>query len=84
MSSWLHIRCLDLRDSRLYLQSTITFRGLFAALRLCPHLCTLWLSMDAVNIDIDLEAESFQHPEVVARIIFSMLPLCRLRWPLRQ
>jgi hypothetical protein len=45
--------------------------------------------MDAVNIDIDPEAESFQHtslrildvcgsrvedPEAVARIIFSMLP----------
>jgi len=92
MSSWPHIRNLELMDRRdldyrpLYL---VTFRGLFAALRMCPHLNTLQISMDARKIDIDVEAEPFQHaslqnfivcdsyiqdPYTVARIIFSMFP----------
>ncbi|OAX35227.1 hypothetical protein K503DRAFT_802985 [Rhizopogon vinicolor AM-OR11-026] len=69
--------------------ATVTFRGLFAALRRCPHLHTLVLPIDAVNIDVDPEVESFQHtslrylnvsnsdvmdPAAVARMIFSMLP----------
>jgi len=89
MSSWPHIRCLELRDRHLPRQPAVTFRGLFAALRLCPQLDTLQLPIDTVNIDINPEAESFQHPslltlciccshvahaEVVARIIFFMLP----------
>lgn len=72
--------------------ATVTFRGLFAALRRCPHLYILALPIDAVNIDVDPEVESFQHtslryldvsdsdvadPEAVARIIFSMLPCVR-------
>lgn len=67
----------------------VTFGGLFAALRQCPHLHTLLVDVDVVNIDIDPKAESFQHtslknlgictspaadPEAVARIIFAMLP----------
>ncbi|OAX32034.1 hypothetical protein K503DRAFT_777069 [Rhizopogon vinicolor AM-OR11-026] len=87
MSSWSHMRRLELRDAL----PTVTFRGLFTALRKCPHLHTLLLPMDAANIDVDSdsEAESFQHtslrtwnvgdsyiedPGSIARIIFSMLP----------
>ncbi|KAG2119356.1 hypothetical protein DEU56DRAFT_123352 [Suillus clintonianus] len=88
MSSWPHLRRLELEDNR-QTRGTITFRGLFAALRQCPHLRRLELWIDAVNIDVDPTAESFQHTslqewhvesaqvmdaEVVARIIFSMLP----------
>lgn len=88
MSSWPHICSLILVD--LHPGSpTITPRGLFEALRLTPHLHTLQILVDAVNIDIDPNTESFQHtslkefgvcasrvqdPEAVARIIFSMLP----------
>ncbi|KAG2119628.1 uncharacterized protein F5147DRAFT_832332 [Suillus discolor] len=87
MSSWPHIRSLELVDSQM--PPTVTFRGLFAALRLCPHLHTLHILMDTVNIDIDPAAESFQHTtlqkldlcqsdikdaETVARIIYSVLP----------
>jgi hypothetical protein len=91
MSSWPHMRHLAFGDPYLddHPPATVTFRGLFAALRRCPHLHTLVLSIDAVNIDVDPEVESFQHtslrcldvsdsditdPEAVARIIFSMLP----------
>ncbi|KAJ8592834.1 hypothetical protein M405DRAFT_812158 [Rhizopogon salebrosus TDB-379] len=87
-SSWPHIESLLLESSRSG-EPTITFRGLFAALRLCPHLHTLRVFMDAANIDINSKAESFQHSslqtlhlcdsrirdaEAVALIIFSMLP----------
>jgi len=56
MLSWPHIRSLLLRNTHL-----VTFRGLFAALRLRPRLHALKVDIDAVNIDIDLEVESFQH-----------------------
>ncbi|KAG2127673.1 hypothetical protein DEU56DRAFT_819928 [Suillus clintonianus] len=87
ISSWPHIRSLQLVDPEM--PPAITFRGLFAALRLRPHLHTLSISMDAINIDIDPKAESFQYPalqnlnvtcseiadaEAVARIIFSAFP----------
>ncbi|KAG1839282.1 hypothetical protein C8R48DRAFT_782131 [Suillus tomentosus] len=87
VSSWPHIRSLKLVDTKM--PPTVTFRGLLAALRLCPHLHTLHILMDAVNIDIDPAAESFQHTtlhnldlsqsdiedaETVARIIFSVFP----------
>ncbi|KAG1744568.1 uncharacterized protein EDB91DRAFT_191157 [Suillus paluster] len=87
MSSWPHIRSLELVDRQM--ASAVTFRGLFTALRRCPHLHTLHLLLDAQHIDIDPKAESFQHTalqildltwshvadaEAVARIIFSMLP----------
>jgi hypothetical protein len=91
MSSWPHIEFVHLYDSWCEEStSTVTFRGLFAGLRLCPHLHTLRVSMDAANVDIDPKAELFQHPalhtldlglsrirdaEVVAFIIFSALPL---------
>ncbi|OJA16389.1 hypothetical protein AZE42_12035 [Rhizopogon vesiculosus] len=85
MSSWPHMCRLELGDA----MSTVTFRGLFAALCKCPHLYILLLPIDAATIDVDSEVESFQHPALqtwdvgdsciedpasVARIIFSMLP----------
>ncbi|KAG1744564.1 uncharacterized protein EDB91DRAFT_191096 [Suillus paluster] len=88
MSSWSNIRDLKLEDPNLR-SATITFRGLSTALRQCPHLHTLHILMDAVNIDIDPKVESFHHTslqtldvrsshvadsEAVAHIIFSMLP----------
>jgi hypothetical protein len=88
MSSWPHIESLELDDQHRY-QPTVTFRGLFTALRKCPHLHNLRIFMDTVDIDIDPKAESFQHPslrtlhlglspvrvaEAVAVIISSMLP----------
>ncbi|KAG2137866.1 uncharacterized protein EDB93DRAFT_1166399 [Suillus bovinus] len=88
MSSWPHIRSLKLEDPLLRL-ATITFCGLFTALRQSPHLHTLHLLIDALNIDIDSQAESFQHTslqtldvrtshivdrEAVAYILFTMLP----------
>ncbi|KAG1733807.1 hypothetical protein EDB19DRAFT_1729676 [Suillus lakei] len=87
-SSWPHIRSLKLEDPHLRPPS-ITFCGLFTALRQSPHLHTLHVLMDAVHIDIDPQAESFQHTslrtldvrsshiadrEAVAHIISSMLP----------
>ncbi|KAG0703080.1 hypothetical protein DFH29DRAFT_465446 [Suillus ampliporus] len=87
MSSWPHMRRMNLTGRKH--PPTITFRGLFAALRQCPHLHYLKLPIDAVNIDIDPKAESFQHnslqtldtslsdvadAEAVACIIFSVLP----------
>ncbi|KAG1777980.1 hypothetical protein EV702DRAFT_1196777 [Suillus placidus] len=87
MSCWPHIRSLNLVGLRN--TPIVTFCGLFTALRLCPHLHTLGISIDAVNIDIDPTAESFQHTtlqtldltksrvadaKAVARIISSMLP----------
>ncbi|KAG2035834.1 hypothetical protein BDR03DRAFT_961689, partial [Suillus americanus] len=58
MSSWPHLRYLDLKDPY-QTRGAITFRGLFAALRQCPHLYELSLLIDAVNIDIDPTTESF-------------------------
>ncbi|KAJ8596818.1 hypothetical protein M405DRAFT_804906 [Rhizopogon salebrosus TDB-379] len=88
MSSWPHIESLELDDQHRY-QPTVTFRGLLTALQKCLHLHTLRVFMDAVDIDIDPKAESFQHPslrtlhlgvspvrdaEAVTVIISSMLP----------
>ncbi|OAX37562.1 hypothetical protein K503DRAFT_226742 [Rhizopogon vinicolor AM-OR11-026] len=89
VSCWPHIRSLSFYSTRL-----VTFRGLFAALRLCPHLHTFAAEIDALNIDVDPDAESFQHTslqtldlgfsdvddhQAVARIIFSMLPrICQV------
>lgn len=85
--NWPHICSLELVDLRTV--PTVTFRGLFTALHQCPNLLSLDLSVDAVKIDIDPTAESFQHTtleslnltrspvvdaEAVARILFSMLP----------
>ncbi|KAG1831504.1 hypothetical protein EV424DRAFT_1342876 [Suillus variegatus] len=83
------------------------FGMLFAALRLCPQLQDLQVSIDTRNIVIKPEVESFQHislrnltidsceletvnVEVVARIIYSMLPAVDQRqivlgaWPLHH
>ncbi|KAJ8591714.1 hypothetical protein M405DRAFT_95226 [Rhizopogon salebrosus TDB-379] len=88
MSSWPHIEILELDDRHL-LPRAVTLQGLFSALRLCPHLHTLRVPVDAVDIDIDPNAESFQHTslqtlhvcrshiadaDAVARIISSILP----------
>ncbi|KAG1744567.1 uncharacterized protein EDB91DRAFT_191052 [Suillus paluster] len=90
MSSWPHIRSLEIVAVDPPAIPTVTFRGLFAALRRWPHLHTLQLLVNVENIDIDPTAESFQHTtlraldlitashiadaKAVARIIFSMLP----------
>lgn len=88
MSCWPHIRSLELEDKSCP-QATVTFRGLLAALRQCPHLVELRMLIDAVNIDVDFTAESLWHTslqlldvrssevvdtEAVAHVIFSMLP----------
>ncbi|KAG1777978.1 hypothetical protein EV702DRAFT_205118 [Suillus placidus] len=88
LSSWPHIRSLKLEDPCLR-PATITFCGLFTALHQSPHLHTLHVLIDALNIDIGPQAESFQHTslqtldvrsshiadrEAVAYILFSMLP----------
>ncbi|OAX38989.1 hypothetical protein K503DRAFT_769909 [Rhizopogon vinicolor AM-OR11-026] len=67
----------------------VTFRGLFAALRHCPHLEYPQVYINAVNVDIDPEAESFRYTylaeldvcsarirniDAVTRIVYSMLP----------
>lgn len=87
VSSWPHIRILEFVDPQAV--PTVTFRGLFTALHQCPRLHTLDIPLDAVNINIDHTAVSFQHTslqhlnltssnisdaEAVARIIFSVLP----------
>ncbi|KAG2137851.1 uncharacterized protein EDB93DRAFT_752308 [Suillus bovinus] len=70
MSSWPHIHSLSLVNWHLY-PTTLTFRGLFAALRLCPNLQDLQVSIDARNIDIEPEAESFQHTSLKNLIVGS-------------
>jgi len=59
MTTWPHIHSLSLGWHPS--PTTITFRGLFAALRLCPQLQDLQVLVDARNIDIEPEVESFQH-----------------------
>ncbi|KAG1846185.1 hypothetical protein DFJ58DRAFT_498560 [Suillus subalutaceus] len=87
-SSWPQLRSLSFPDPH-YRPPKVTFLGLFESLRRCPHVHTLHLDVDVINIDIDPEAESFQHTslkrmgictspaadaEAVARIIFANLP----------
>ncbi|KIK36746.1 hypothetical protein CY34DRAFT_16174 [Suillus luteus UH-Slu-Lm8-n1] len=86
-SSWPHISILQI-EGPYHNSATITFRGLFAAFRQCPHLHTLQLLIDSVNIDMDLNAAPLHSLRVldltatshiadakaVACIIFSMLP----------
>lgn len=90
MSTWPHLRNLEIKDSRLR-PSPVTFRGLFTALRLCPQLLELRISIDTANIDIDPNTEPIQYnslrileldpsefvianPEALARIILAWLP----------
>jgi hypothetical protein len=68
MTNWPHIRSLSLLDRH---PPTITFRGLFTALRLCPHLQDLQVSVDVRNIDIEPEAESFQHTSLRTLVVGS-------------
>ena len=90
MSCWPHIRSLIyINRSRGPNLPNVTPRGLFAALRLCPDLHTMQIEVDATNVDIDPETESFQHPSLkrlnlgssiirdaksFARIMIYMLP----------
>ncbi|KAG1810470.1 uncharacterized protein HD556DRAFT_55854 [Suillus plorans] len=60
MTTWSHIHSFQLMNWYPS-PATLTFRGLFAALRLCPQLQELQVSVDARNIDIEPEVESFQH-----------------------
>lgn len=55
MSAWPHIEFFRIEDSGR--NSSVTFRGLFTALSQCPQLESLRLSIDIVNIDIDIHAE---------------------------
>ncbi|KAG2040359.1 hypothetical protein BDR03DRAFT_949760 [Suillus americanus] len=90
MSTWPHIRILEIQDSGL-IPSHVTFRGLFTALRLCPHLRVLRVPINTATIDIDSNAEPMPHTslqrlelatteseienaEAIARIIFISLP----------
>jgi hypothetical protein len=94
ISSWPQLRSLFLFDPS-HRPPKVTLRGLFAALRRCPHLCSLHVALDVANIDIDPEAESFQHTSLIgfgtcptpradaaaiARIIFAMLPNVQLKY----
>ncbi|KAG2048324.1 hypothetical protein BDR06DRAFT_962834 [Suillus hirtellus] len=90
MSSWPHIRTLEINDSAL--SSKVTLHGLFTALGLCPQLHTLRVSINIPTIDVDPDAEPIQHTslrtlqllntpesqiadaETLARIISAWLP----------
>ncbi|KAG1842707.1 hypothetical protein C8R48DRAFT_785981, partial [Suillus tomentosus] len=91
MTTWPYIQSLSLANWRPS-PAILTFRGLFAALRICPQLQDLQVSVDTRNI------ESFQHTslkiltmdsceleavnvEAVARIIYSTLPaVSHVKW----
>ncbi|KAG2363057.1 hypothetical protein BDR07DRAFT_957429 [Suillus spraguei] len=64
MSAWPHIHTLIIEDYSI--RPSVTFYGLFTALRQCPHLESLCLSIDTVNIDIDPDAEPIQHTSLYA------------------
>jgi hypothetical protein len=61
MSSWPYLESLGLGDRGCNFLPSVTLRGLVAALRVCPHLHTLRMSVDTSNIDMDPDVESFQH-----------------------
>lgn len=87
MSNWPHLCTLEIEGSCLH-PSTVTFCGLFTALRLCPHLHTLRVLIDPANTKIG--PNKIQHTSLktvdfdtlspmantadVARIIFNALP----------
>ncbi|KAG1729791.1 hypothetical protein EDB19DRAFT_1742445 [Suillus lakei] len=87
MSNWPHLRTLDIEGSCLH-PSSVTFSGLFTALRLCPHLHTLRVLIDPTNTKIgpkeirhtSLKTVDFDtlspitSTAAVARIIFNALP----------
>ncbi|KAG2096296.1 uncharacterized protein F5147DRAFT_839979 [Suillus discolor] len=89
MSSWPHIRTLEIEDSDS--SSEVTLRGLFTALVPCPRLLRLRVPINLATIDIDPDVEPIQHPslrsldwessefqtadaETIARIISAWLP----------
>ncbi|KAG2148799.1 hypothetical protein DEU56DRAFT_81322 [Suillus clintonianus] len=59
MSAWPHIQTLKIKNSSL--PPPVTFRGLFTAMRQCPHLNNLDIAIDTENIDIDPNAEPTPH-----------------------
>ncbi|KAG1763397.1 hypothetical protein EDD22DRAFT_887385 [Suillus occidentalis] len=61
MSAWPHIHRLRIEDFGFRSSATVTFRGLFTAIRQCPQLESLQLLIDTFNIDIDPDAEPIQH-----------------------
>ncbi|KAG2073425.1 hypothetical protein BDR04DRAFT_1152196 [Suillus decipiens] len=84
ISSWPHIRTLELRES-----DSVTFQTLFTVLRLHPWL-HLRVTINTEDLDIDADAEPIHsslkelhlepsefltaHPEAVARTIFTWFP----------
>ncbi|KAG1867158.1 hypothetical protein DFJ58DRAFT_127295 [Suillus subalutaceus] len=60
MSTWPHIHTLEIKDSG-FRPSSVSFHGLFTALRLCPQLHTLQLTINTATLDIDPDAELIQH-----------------------
>ncbi|KAG2096316.1 uncharacterized protein F5147DRAFT_818418 [Suillus discolor] len=62
MSSWLHIRTLEINYLDDHLSSSeVSLRGLFAALSLCPQLHTLRVPINIATIDVDPDSEPIQH-----------------------
>ncbi|KAG2096330.1 uncharacterized protein F5147DRAFT_818453, partial [Suillus discolor] len=59
MSSWPHIRTLEIKESDP--PSEVTLRGLFTALGPCPQLHTLRFPVNLATIDIDPDTEPIQH-----------------------
>ncbi|KAG2125452.1 hypothetical protein DEU56DRAFT_825168 [Suillus clintonianus] len=73
MTSWPYIRSLSLDDWHIC-PPTVTFRGLIAALRLCPYLQYLQVPVDFRNIDIGPEAKLFQNTSLQNLTIASSEP----------
>ncbi|KAG2066513.1 hypothetical protein BDR04DRAFT_65656 [Suillus decipiens] len=63
MSTWPHMRCLEVEDCR-FDHSPVTFQGVFAALRLCPQLHKLRIAIDNTTIDLDPDFEPMQNPSL--------------------
>ncbi|KAG2096326.1 uncharacterized protein F5147DRAFT_818445 [Suillus discolor] len=62
MSTWPHIRTLEIDDSGDRVPSSeISLRGLFTAIGLCPQLHTLQVPIKIATIDINPDAEPIQH-----------------------
>ncbi|KAG1799261.1 uncharacterized protein HD556DRAFT_1457687 [Suillus plorans] len=62
MSTWPHIRALEINDSGGYRSSSeVTLRELSTALGLCPQLRRLRVPINLATIDIDPDAEPIQH-----------------------
>ncbi|KAG2053276.1 hypothetical protein BDR06DRAFT_956851 [Suillus hirtellus] len=62
MSTWPHIRALEINNSASYAPSSeISLRELFTALSPCPELHTLQVPINLATINIDPDAEPMQH-----------------------